>query len=88
MAIILLREMQNAQRFNENLFEDIKKIKEQKEYLVSDMAAYADEAIEGDFEVDPEEIVGFETQIRICDSKIKRLQGQIVDYDIYVDSPL
>ena len=88
MAIILLTEMQKSLGFNAKLFEDIKKIKEQKEYLVSDMAAYADEAIEGDFEVDPEEIVGFETQIRICDSKIKRLQGQIVDYDIYVDSPL
>jgi hypothetical protein len=88
MAIILLAEMQKSLGFNAKLFEDIKKIKEQKEYLVSDMAAYADEAIEDDFEVDPEEIAGFEAQIRICDSKIKRLQGQIVDYDIYVDSPL
>ena len=88
MAIILLREMQKAQRFNENIFEDIKKIKEQRELIVSDMTEYIDELSENEWEVEAEEVGGFETQIRICDSKIKRLQEQVVDYDIYVDSPL
>jgi hypothetical protein len=48
MAIILLREMQKAQRFNENIFEDIKKIKEQRELIVSDMTEYIDELSENE----------------------------------------